>query len=223
MKMRAGIFLLIALLSGGKLFSQLPVLIVDSTSVQIAPSDSLYFNDTITYSFLITNTGNTVYNGAVMINYEINGSFLQDSIGVGQVIFPGNSISYSRSFLFSPNRYITGDNIVVIWPTGISPATIGDSVTLHVFGLGYNGIRNISTPSAYHLVYDEQMKNIQLIFNPHDSPMAYRIFNVNGELLFQKNNPQSGELPLQNVPTGVYFILVYDNTGGSLAFKIYKN
>ena len=223
MKKIFGCIGLLVLLAFQKAGAQQAVLSIDSTTVQIAPNDSLYFNDSISYSFNIANSGNAVYNGAVIINYQINnGNVFVDSIGLGQVIFPGNSISYSNSFPFSPNRYSTGDNIVVIWPTGIAGAGIGDSVIVHVFGLGYMGIVNPKSQSEFLLIYDHNLQFIKLICPAGKSDYHVSMCDMLGKTIFETNHFLDGEIPTHDLMVGIYIISITDNEGNSTSLKLLK-
>ena len=98
--------------------------------------DTVTMGDTIWFSCWIVNDGDDVLAENVLIKaarYDaISGLVSKRTIG-GQgpnFIYPNDSIHFVPSFLFeviTTQNYLTGDNIVVIWPKADVPNSIGQT------------------------------------------------------------------------------------------------
>ena len=224
MKKYIGAFILIFGLLSLTVDAQQASLSIDTTSVTVLPGDTLAMNDSLTINFSISNIGSGVYNGFVSVDYQFNNNlfFETDSIGQGQVIFPGNAITYSRSLTISPLRFITGDNIVVIWPTGIAPALTADSIQLHIFILEPSSVSDLENlDTDYKLIYDDQFNFLHLLFADDNKPVYMNVFNMMGQSVFQTKEPVNN-IPISDLGFGVYLLHIQTVKGETLNFKFLK-
>jgi len=104
-------------------------------------ADTLQYGDPITFSFYIVNQSNTVIQDSISINLTVWDQFSQQSnnMSLGSYMTPSNSLSSGDSLFITyttpviQQMYFLGDNIVVIWPSLVTPFLSDTSITtVHV-------------------------------------------------------------------------------------------
>ena len=173
--------------------------------------------DTIWFSCWIVNDGDDVLAENVLIKaarYDaISGLVSKRTIG-GQgpnFIYPNDSIHFVPSFLFeviTTQNYLTGDNIVVIWPKADVPNSIGQTnqyiyKNLYVLSNSISSIkeqREIETSYFY-----PQPANNQIYFNSLQQIERIKIFNILAEEVLSCDNLKSS-VSVSHLPQGLYLI-----------------
>jgi len=129
---RAALFLslLIVLL---KFAQAQPSLGIDSISVV---PDIVNFNQFVSITFKILNTGNDFFSGDFAVDYSVNNIFqgtLDSSINNLQIDTGGAVFLTVPNHQVTPLQYAVGDNIVVIWPVAADTNVVTtDSGTTHI-------------------------------------------------------------------------------------------
>ena len=180
--------------------------------------------DTIWFSCWVVNDGEDVLAENILIKaarYDaISGLISKRTIG-GQgpnFIYPNDSIHFVSSFLFevvTTQNYLTGDNIVVIWPKADVPNSIGQTnqyiyKNLHVLSNAISSIKEQKeTETSY---FYPQPANDQIYFNPLQQIEEIRIFNILGEEVVAYDNLKSS-VSVSHLPQGLY-LLKMEKTNG---------
>lgn len=200
-------------------------------------------NDTLEISSAVNITGNSdTLSGYIYLNVMINGdtvvqndtvksaysSYVIDGNGYGyeavnvHVPFITKVLSISVSSKL-PILKNTGNNIVVVWPTG------GSNITNTKIVQGIDTTFNISLTGIAPLVnYDNFVKfypnpftdwiRIQKM-NPDLVISQITVSDVNGKALIVKNE-DIDFLSLPNLPKGVYFLNINYTDGNTSRFKL---
>jgi hypothetical protein len=164
---RTAIFLalLVALL---KFTQAQPALGILNDSVTIMP-DTVLFNQQVTISFGVVNTGNQEFVGTLSIYYSVNNNFLNqlDTFNSQVVIDTGQVFQVVDSgYTILQPLFEVGDNIVVIWPVAMNAITT-DSATAHIY---VDTLLGIGSPNI-----KEQVK---AFYNSHDQRVVIDYGNL---------------------------------------------
>ena len=104
----------------------------------------------------------------------------------------------------------------------IAGAGTGDSVIVHVFGLGYMGIVNPKSQNEFLLMYDHNLQFIKLICPAGKSDYHVSMCDMLGKTVFETNHFLDGEIPTHDLMVGIYIISITDNEGNSTSLKLLK-
>lgn len=94
--------------------------------------DTIVLEDTSGFSVWVQNKGASSYTGGISILYAVSGDSttpaVLDSSIFASSLTPGDSLEINLFMNFSNSKFQPGNNIIVIWPTGVAP-TFDSAVT----------------------------------------------------------------------------------------------
>ena len=167
----------------------------------------------------MVNKGEDVLAENVLIKaarYDVNLGLVSNRTIGGQgpnFIYPNDSIQFVPGFLFevvTNQNYLTGDNIVVIWPKADVPNSIGQTnqyvyKNLHVLS---NSMSSISEQkvNGTNYFYPQPAKD-KIFFKSSDQITAVKIFNVLGKEVAAFNN-LTPSISIANLPQGLYLLKI---------------
>ncbi|HYV93525.1 MAG TPA: hypothetical protein VE978_17255 [Chitinophagales bacterium] len=214
--------LLIALL---KFTQAQPSLGIFSNSISVTPS-TVDFNDTVSISFSVVNTGNQSFFGQISIYYSVNNNYQEvlDSFTNNVQIDSGQLIQIiDTTHVINPPQYAVGDNIVVIWPVAQNGNVLTtDSGVTHIFvdtllGIGSPVIKEQikvfyrSTDQFLFIDYGELLSQIKDV-------TAYSIL---GEQII-KYNYAVNEISFAENSQQIFLLKIRTKGGEAISFKILR-
>jgi hypothetical protein len=173
--------------------------------------------------------GDTLYVNTKIINYDstaYSGSILQFDISINNILSPqvqlfsvpqidsipaNDSIATSIGVIISSPDFITGPNVVIIWPKA-QQTPPNDSIKTTIIVRDPNSINFI--PSALITTHVRVKGNKLILENlPEDIALKdVRIVNQIGQIVYQKSDGISKTIPFENKPYGLYFVeLILEN------------
>ncbi len=189
-----------------------------------------YCGDTVEYSehyfgeAQLKNYGNTTFNGPLLLLYSVNGLVSDDTLF---------SINLHN---FHPGDYITnvpvnmhvsafenfgfGDNIVVIWPVALGNP-VHDSLKRHVVVRDPLGI-STPTSAAGISVWNSHARLHLIYHDPSLETSQLSITDLSGRALLVSEESNPAELPVDNLPEGIYLLLVKTKDGQRYVFRFIK-
>ncbi|REJ82956.1 MAG: T9SS C-terminal target domain-containing protein [Bacteroidetes bacterium] len=174
------------------------------------PNDTAYGN--ITYqNILITVSNNTVFTFTGSIDVLLSTrpatlDTLYSDSGIVHTINPGDSLTLQAApYVFNPQSYDSGDNIVVIWPQARGMSFQTDSTVIVVHFVLF---QNILDQQKLRLsIFPNPTQNLVRIQGMEKYKIEYvRIFNAKGIEIRKFSGILPDELSLEHLNRGIYFI-----------------
>jgi len=194
------------------------------SSNNISLPDTASMGDTIWYNFWVVNDGNSVITDYISLNTarfcQAQGMINEREIGhVNPVaLFPGDSIEFPLGVFYEvahQQNYLTGDNIVVIWPrVEVVDPQVNEHLTTQIHVLNNSMISSLNDAikikenSFYFL-----NKTIHFLNKFPVSEVV--LYNMLGNEVYQSNSQFLKKINLQNTPSGTY-LLVTRLTDGTI-------
>ena len=206
------IFIGISTLTSGQNFT----LSFSSTAISIP--DTISMGDTIWYHCWIVNDGNSVITDQIALRAarSCQPQGLVDEREIGHInpgaLFPGDSIELPLGMMYEvvhQQNYLTGDNIVVIWPrvqVPVSQANEHLTANIHVLNNSMiSSLNDDATKSKDNIIYFSE-KTIHLL---NEVPLSLVvIYNMLGNEVYKSNYPSLKKVNLQNIPIGAYLMMI---------------
>ena len=187
------------------------------SSTAISLPDTISMGDTIWYHCWIVNDGNSVINNHIALRAArlCQSQGLVDEREIGHInsgaLFPGDSIEFPLGMLYEvvhQQNYLTGDNIVVIWPrVQVSGSQVNEHLTSNVHVLYNSMISSIddAITSKDNIFYFSD-KTIHFLNEFSISEVA--LYNMLGNEVYQSNSQFLKKINLQNTPSGTYLMVI---------------
>ena len=186
--------------------------------------DTIALGDTIWYNFWVVNDGNSVITDYIALKTarfcQAQGMINEREIGHVNpgALFPGDSIEFPLGMLYEvvhQQNYLTGDNIVVIWPrVEVLDPQVNEHLTTQIHVLNNSMISSLNDAikikenSFYFLD-----KTIHFLNKFPVSEVV--LYNMLGNEVYQSNSQFLKKINLQNTPSGTY-LLVTRLTDGTI-------
>jgi len=202
---------------GGTTFSSGQNIALSFSPNNISLPDTISIGDTIWYHCWIVNDGNSVITDQITLRAArlCQPQGLVDERVIGYIntgaLFPGDSIEFPVGMLYEvvhQQNYLTGDNIVVIWPrVEVFDPQINEHLTTQIHVLnksiisGINDAIKIKENSFYFLD-----KTIHFLNEFSVSEVV--LYNMLGNEVYQSNSQFLKKINLQNTASGTYLLLI---------------
>jgi hypothetical protein len=174
--------------------------------------DTVSFGTTVTITALITNYDTGTFNGTLnfgIISNDVpitaNGIFDKPRYSGDQVsIGGGQSVPALFSIYINNQVFMPGPDVVVVWPICNAPSVDSIYITLFVLDAPA-GTSSIGQSQNAGFQYAVTPNNILLQNLPAGANFKQvRIFNVIGQQVYLSNKAYTTEVPLPNLPKGIY-------------------
>ncbi len=190
--------------------------------------DTVSFGDTIYYSCYVVNAGNDVIAENILLETacytQSQGLINTRTIG-GQgpnFIFPGDSIEFVPGFLYeivTQQNYVTGDNIVVIWPkvaAPVSQTTQYQYVNLYVSGSSL--VSSVPNFKESNVMFHYSPITSEIKFSANKQAKKIQLFDLLGRTMRTYTGIKNS-LNVAELSSGMYLINAYFEDGTSTQGK----
>ena len=179
--------------------------------------DTIALGDTIWYNFWVVNDGNSVITDYISLNTarfcQAQGMINEREIGHVNpgALFPGDSIEFPLGMFYEvahQQNYLTGDNIVVIWPrVQVSGPQVNEHLTnqIHVLNKSIISGKNDAIKIKENCFY---FTNKTIHFLNEFSVSEVVLYNMLGNKVYKSNAPFLKVVNLQNTPSGTYLLVI---------------
>lgn len=159
----------------------------------------------IDINLVITDSSNTTSSTAYLGNFSLTNNFLS----------PNDSLFIVSWDYLSPQSYMLGDNIVVIWPSFVSPITpiSYDIFTGNLFVSSISSMQEKVSENGF-LIYPNPVIDKAIIQTQIQSNIEkLRMLDISGKVIrdIQIKNKQYVVFQKKEIPKGVYFIEMTTN------------
>tara|TARA_B110000459_G_C16516663_1_gene450582 strand:- start:194 stop:883 length:690 start_codon:yes stop_codon:yes gene_type:complete len=176
--------------------------------------DTLDFNQTISFSFWIRNTGNIPLESLIKINL-INSIYPTDVHWLGEfadsdtILSPGDSIYITCWDYISPQAYIGGDNIVVIWPSAVTPLPFtSDEFVGGIFVNTTTQLNSILKEQDFS-IYPNPISERSVLTNINNKEIiSITFYDILGNIIYREENMDLRQINIkeEEFNTGIYFV-----------------
>tara|TARA_B110000908_G_scaffold20046_1_gene22626 strand:- start:282 stop:971 length:690 start_codon:yes stop_codon:yes gene_type:complete len=176
--------------------------------------DTLDFNQTISFSFWIRNTGNIPLESLIEINL-INSIYPTDVHWLGEfadsdtILSPGDSIYITCWDYISPQAYIGGDNIVVIWPSAVTPLPFtSDEFVGGIFVNTTTQLNSILKEQDFS-IYPNPISERSVLTNINNKEIiSITFYDILGNIIYREENMDLRQINIkeEKFNTGIYFV-----------------
>ena len=190
------------------------------SSTAISLPDTISMGDTIWYHCWIVNDGNSVITDHIALRAaricQNQSQALVDEREIGHInpgaLFPGDSIELPLGMMYEivhQQNYLTGDNIVVIWPrVQVSGPQANEHLTANLHVLNNSMISSLddaiaSKDNAFYFID----KTIHFLNEFSISEVV--LYNMLGNEVYQSKSQFVKKINLQNAPSGTYLLVMY--------------
>jgi len=187
------------------------------SSNNISLPDTVSMGDTIWYNCWVVNDGNSVITDQIALRAArlCQPQGLVDEREIGYInpgaLFPGDSVEFPSGMLYElvhQQNYLTGDNIVVIWPrVQVSGSQVNEHLTSNVHVLYNSMISSIddAITSKENIFYFSD-KTIHFLNKFSASEVV--LYNMLGNEVYKSNSPLLKKINLENTPSGTYLMVI---------------
>jgi len=190
------------------------------SSTAISLPDTISMGDTLWYHCWIVNDGNSVIGDHITLRAarlcQSQSQALVDEREIGHInpgtLFPGDSIELPFGMMHEvvhQQNYLTGDNIVVIWPrVQVLGPQANEHLTANLHVLNNSMISSLddAIASKDNTFYFAD-KTIHFLNEFSISDVV--LYNMLGNEVYQSKSQLVKKINLQNVPSGTYLLVMY--------------
>ena len=183
----------------------------------ISLPDTASIGDTIWYNCWVVNDGNSVITDYISLNTarfcQAQGMINEREIGHVNpgALFPGDSIEFPAGMFYEvahQQNYLTGDNIVVIWPrVEVFDPQINEYLTTQIHVLNNSMISSLN--DAIKIKENGFYFLDKTIHFLNKFPVSEVVlYNMLGNEVYQSNSQFLKKINLQNTPSGTYLMVI---------------
>ena len=188
------------------------------SSTAISLPDTISMGDTTWYHCWIVNEGNSVITDHIALRAAriCQAQGLVDEREIGHInpgaLFPGDSIELPLGMMHEivhQQNYLTGDNIVVIWPRVQTPdSQYNEHITTNIHVLSNSMISSLDDAvSRKNNIFYFSDKTIHFL---NEFPLSEVVlYNMLGNKAYQSNSQLVKKINIQNAPNGTYLLVMY--------------
>jgi len=187
------------------------------SSNNISLPDTVSMGDTIWYNCWVVNDGNSVITDQIALRAArlCQPQGLVDEREIGYInpgaLFPGDSVEFPPGMLYElvhQQNYLTGDNIVVIWPrVQVSGSQLNEHLTSNVHVL-YNSMISILKGAIKSKENSFYFLNKTIHFLNKFSVSEVVLYNMLGNEVYKTNSTLLKKINLENTPSGTYLMVI---------------
>ena len=176
--------------------------------------DTLDFNQTISFSFWIKNIGNIPLESVIEINlitsnYPTDVHWLGEFTNSDTILSPGDSIYITCWDYISSQAYVGGDNIVVIWPSAVTPLPL--TTDEFVGGVFINTTTQLNSILKEHdfSIYPNPISDRSVLTNINNKEIRHITFyDILGNIIYREENIDLQQINIKEdeFNTGIYFV-----------------
>jgi len=192
------------------------------SSSTISLPDTISMGDTIWYNCWVVNDGNSVITNQISLRSArlCQSQGLVNEREIGHInpgaLFPGDSIEMPLSMMnevIHQQNYLTGDNIVVIWPrVQLSGLQTNEHLTAQIHVLNNSMISSLkSAITTKDIAFYFSDKIIHFLNEFSVSEVV--LYNMTGNEVYKSNSPSLKKINLQNASSGTYFLVIHFSDG----------
>ena len=187
------------------------------SSNNISLPDTIALGDTIWYNFWVVNDGNSVITDYISLKTarfcQAQGMINEREVGHVNpgALFPGDSIEFPLGMLYEvvhQQNYLTGDNIVVIWPrVEILDPQVNEHLTTQIHvqdNLMISSLKGAIKSKENGFYFSDKT----IYFLNEFSASEVVLYNMLGNEVYKSNSPLLKKINLQNTPCGTYLIVM---------------
>ena len=176
--------------------------------------DTLDFNQMISFSFWIKNTGNIPLESVIEINlitsnYPTDIHWLGEFADSDTILNPGDSIFISCWDYVASQAYVGGDNIVVIWPSAVSPFPLtSDEYVGGVFVNTTTMLNSIIEEQDFS-IYPNPISERSVLTNVNNKHItSVTFYDILGNTIYREENINVKQINIkeEEFNTGIYFV-----------------
>tara|TARA_B100000795_G_scaffold154244_1_gene115627 strand:+ start:291 stop:980 length:690 start_codon:yes stop_codon:yes gene_type:complete len=209
-------FFIILFLSSSSISSSQNITLSFSSN-NISLPDTIDMGDTIWYNFWVINDGNSVITDCIDLKTarfcQAQGMINERKIGKVSpgALFPGDSIEFSVLLsheVVNQQNYLTGDNIVVIWPrVQVSGSQANEHLTTQIHVLNNSMISSINDviKSKENSFY---FSDKTIHFLSKFSVSEVFLYDMLGNKVYHSNFQLLKKINLQSTPIGTYLLVI---------------
>ena len=187
------------------------------SSNNISLPDTVSMGDTIWYNCWVVNDGNSVITDQIALRAArlCQPQGLVDEREIGHInpgaLFPGDSIELPIGMMYEvvhQQNYLTGDNIVVIWPrVQTTDSQDNEHVTTNIYVLNNSMISSlnddvVNKDNAFYL------SDKTIHFLNKFPVLEVVLYNMLGNEVYHSNSQFLKKINLQNTPNGTYLLVI---------------
>ena len=187
------------------------------SSNNISLPDTISMGDTIWYHCWIVNDGNSVITDQIALRAarSCQPQGLVDEREIGHInpgaLFPGDSIELPLGMMYEvvhQQNYLTGDNIVVIWPrVQVSGSQANEHLTNQIHVLNNSMINSLNDAIKIKEKGFYFLDKTIHFFNKFPVSEVV-LYNMLGNEVYQSNSQFLKKINLQNTPNGTYLLVI---------------
>ena len=219
--MKLKLIIIIFFLGNSTLLSSQNIAISFSSSTISLP-DTISMGDTIWYNCWVVNDGSSVITNQISLRSArlCQSQGLVNEREIGHInpgaLFPGDSIEMPLAMMnevIHQQNYLTGDNIVVIWPrVQISGLQNNEHLTAQIHVLNNSMISSLkSAITNKDIAFYFSDKIIHFLNEFSVSEVV--LYNMTGNEVYKSNSPSLKKINLQNSSSGTYFLVIHFSDG----------
>ena len=183
----------------------------------ISLPDTASIGDTIWYNCWVVNDGNSVITDYISLNTarfcQAQGMINEREIGHVNpgALFPGDSIEFPAGMFYEvahQQNYLTGDNIVVIWPrVEVFDPQINEYLTTQIHVLNNSMISSLNDAikikeNGFYFL------DKAIHFLNKFSVSEVVLYNMLGNEVYKSNSTLLKKINLENTPSGTYLMVI---------------
>jgi len=187
------------------------------SSTTISLPDTISMGDTIWYNCWLVNDGNSVITDHIGLRAArlCQSQGLVDEREIGHInpgaLFPGDSIELPLSMMHEvvhQQNYLTGDNIVVIWPrVQFSASQANEHLTTNIHVLNNSMINSLkSAIKNKDIGFYFSDKTIHFLNEFSTSEVV--LYNILGNEVYKSKFQLLKKINLENTPSGTYLLVI---------------
>ena len=185
--------------------------------------DSVSYGDFLSFAFWIVNDGPDTLIEAIDINlvFSDSSNTISAAAYLGYFSLTSNFLSPNDSLFIvswdylSPQSYMLGDNIVVIWPSFVSPITpiSYDIFTGNLFVSSTSSVQEKVAENGLLIYPNPVIETAVIETKSHVNIDKFRMSGISGKVIrdIQISNQHYVTFHKRNLPKGIYFIEITTN------------
>ena len=192
--------------------------------------DTAWHNLVLPVGAVIENIGNAAYYGPIQVILKTDPttfSYLYFNISFNVSLFPGDTVHLfpPGGYLFDNAVFKPGNNVVVVWPHSAQSNVLIDSSYVNLY-FDVKTVQGIDQPDGLPnlQIYPNPAVDMAWIRSPEVLVERVRILDLTGRQIrgLEGDASHQMELPLFDLPAGIYLIEVYGAGGERSLYKLYR-